>query len=79
MEENSMNYFKPTSDASYLYRPTSASDTGQYTGTAVKANLADLMRNANIVRETFIAPILIQVNNPIPDTHIRGIDEPLYR
>jgi hypothetical protein len=75
-----MNYFKPTSDASYLYRPTSASDTGQYTGTAVKANLADLIRNASIVRETLIVPMLIQVvNDPVPDTHVRGVAAPLYR
>jgi cytochrome c-type biogenesis protein CcmE len=69
-----MTYFKQTADSSYLYRPTSGSETSQYTGTAVNANLADLMRNSSIVRETVITPTVIVVNDPAPDTHVRWQD-----
>ena len=64
-----MTNFELTTDASYLYRPTSAVGGGQFGGTAITGNLADLMRNATVYRETFMAPVVIQVNVSAPETH----------
>lgn len=66
-----MSYFQLSTDASYLYRPTSAVGTGQAICTAVPGNIMDLMRNGVLVRGTFVAPMIAQINDPVPDTHVR--------
>ena len=72
-----MTYFQTTTDASDIYRPSSAAGSGKITGTAVPGNLADLMRNATIFRATFVAPVVLHVNNPTPDTHVSDTYGPL--
>lgn len=72
-----MTYFQTTTDASELYRPSSAAESGKQAGTAVSGNLADLMRNHTIFREAFVAPVVVRENNPAPDTHVRDTYGPL--
>jgi len=50
-----MKYFQSTTDASYMYRPTTASDSSQYNGTAAKGNLADQMKTVFVVRTVYTA------------------------
>lgn len=72
-----MTYFQTTTDASNLYRPSSAASDIHRSETAVPGNLADLMRNATIFRATFIAPAVVHVSEPIPDTSIAETYGPL--
>jgi hypothetical protein len=65
-----MTYFQTTTDASDVYRSSSAAGSGKFTGTAVSGNLSDLMRNATIFRATFVAPVVVHVSNPTPDAHV---------
>ncbi len=58
-----MTYFQNTTDASDLYRPTSAAETS-IDDSAVRGNLADLMRNRTLVKATFLVPRVI---HHIPD------------
>lgn len=48
-----MNYFQSTTDASRLFRPTTATESNQYMGTLVRGNLADQMNNVVIIRTTY--------------------------
>lgn len=50
-----MSYFQSTTDASNLYRPTTATETSKEMGTAVRGNLADQMNNVIIIRTTYMA------------------------
>ena len=43
----------------------------------VPGNLSDLMRNATIFRATFVAPVVVHVNNPTPDAHVGDTYGPL--
>lgn len=72
-----MTYFQTTTDASDLYRATSAAADTHRSGAAVPGNLADLMRNATIFRATFIAPAVVHVNKPTPDTSVSDTYGPL--
>jgi len=57
-----MKYFQNTTDASQLYRTTSAAEEAVFESTAVRGNLSDLIRNATIIRGTVVAPIVVQTN-----------------
>jgi len=72
-----MIYFQTTTDARDMYRPSSAAETRKAIGTALSGNLSDLMRNATIFRATFVAPVVIHVNNPAPETHVGDTYGPL--
>lgn len=49
-----MNYFQLTTDASWLYCPTTAMESEQNMGiTVVRGNLADQMNNIMIIRTTY--------------------------
>lgn len=49
-----MNYFQSTTDASWLYYPTTAMESEQNMGiTVVRGNLADQMNNIMIIRTTY--------------------------
>lgn len=54
-----MTYFQSMTDASDLYRPTSAAEAS-VEDTAVKGNLADLMRNRTLVKATFFVPRIVE-------------------
>jgi hypothetical protein len=66
-----MTYFKSATDASDLYRPSAAAASTDRYSTAVTGNLSDMMRNATIFRATFIAPVVVHINNPVPETNAR--------
>ena len=66
-----MSYFKAATDASDLYRPSAAAASTDRYSTAVTGNLSDMMRNATIFRATFIAPVVVHINNPTPDINAR--------
>jgi len=51
-----MIFFKSSTDASYLYRPSTAAENNQYTGTAVRGNLSDRMNNVLVIRTSYVAP-----------------------
>lgn len=54
-----MTYFQNTTDASQQYRPNSAAAGSFQDGTIVRGNLSDLMRNATVVKGTFVVPTLV--------------------
>lgn len=58
-----MTYFQNTTDASGLYRQSSAAGSENTFGTAVQGNLADVMKNGSVVRVTLVAPPLMQFND----------------
>ena len=72
-----MMYFQTSTDAHDLYRPSSAAESRNESGTAVQGNLSDLMRNATIFRATFIAPVIVHINSPSPDTNVHDTYGPL--
>jgi len=59
-----MNYVESTTDASYLYRPTTAADNDQYSGTAAKGNLSDMIKNDIVIR-TYMVQVSIVPRAPI--------------
>lgn len=63
-----MTYFQNTTDASGLYRPSSAAGSDNTTGTAVQGNLADFMKNGSVVRLTLISAPQIQVTDIQPSS-----------
>ncbi len=69
-----MSYFRATTDASDVFRPSSAAPGTFPVSAGVNGNLADMMRNATVYRVTFVTQPIIHFNNPAPDTHIRDVD-----
>ena len=63
-----MTYFQNTTDASGLYRPSSAAGSDNTAGTALQGNLADFMKNGSVVRVTLISTPQIQVTDIQPST-----------
>jgi hypothetical protein len=55
-----MNYFRNTTDASDLYRPTSAAAGTTIDDTADRGNMADMMRNGTLFKATFVVPMVVQ-------------------
>jgi hypothetical protein len=72
-----MTYFQNTTDASGLYRPTSAAETS-IEDTAVRGNLADLMRNRTLVKATFLVPRVIQYNPGLLDANTSPTSRPVW-
>jgi hypothetical protein len=69
MEKDDVKYFQATTDASDVYRANAAVGTSTQAGTVVPGTLSDLMRNATIFKATFVSPVVVHVNNPVPDTN----------
>ena len=74
--EEEMTFFQTTTDASDLYRPNSAAGGIMEDSTAVKGNLADLMRNATVFRVAFIVPAVVRLDNSSPTTQVRDTYSP---
>lgn len=72
-----MKYYQTTTDASDLYRPNAAVGTGTQSATAVPGTLSDLMRNATIFKATFVSPVVVHVNSPVPDTNAADVYSPI--
>ena len=77
MEKNSVKYHQTTTDASDLYRSNAAVGVSTQSGTAVPGTLSDLMRNATIFKATFVSPVVVHVNNPVPDTNAADVYSPI--
>ena len=55
-----MTYFRNTTDASDIYRATSAAAGASIEDTAVRGNLSDMMRHGTIFKATFVLPKVVQ-------------------
>jgi hypothetical protein len=64
-----MSYFQNTTDASDIYRPTSAAAGTTIEDTAVKGNLADMMRHGTVYKATFVVPKVVQHTPYLIDTN----------
>jgi len=73
-----MTYFQNTTDASNLYRASSAADGNSQDGTAVKGNLSDFMKNATIFRGSFVAPKIVYVTSPGQDANSSATYGPVW-
>jgi hypothetical protein len=73
-----MNYFRNTTDASDLYRPTSAAAGTTIDDTADRGNMADMMRYGTLYKATFIVPRVIQQNPGLFDTNSSPTSGPVW-
>lgn len=64
-----IDYFLSTTDASHLYRPSSAAGSADSVDAAVRGNLADFMRNSTVYK----VPQSVQQTVYYPQTSIDGV------
>jgi hypothetical protein len=67
-----MSYFRATTDASDCYRPNSSAAGAAQPSTAVSGNLADMMRNATVVRVAFVVPAQMHLTTAVPGIDLQG-------
>lgn len=61
-----MTFFLNSTDASNLYRPSSAAGTLENKGTVVGGSLSDVMKNGLVFRITQVVPAQVQYNELKP-------------
>lgn len=73
-----MTYFQDSTDASNLYRANSAAGGNDTDSTAVRGNLSDLMKNASVIRGTFMAPRVTHFSAPGHDINPSATYAPVW-